>query len=98
MMRFEPVKTAIIGSGMISDIYLKNLIERFSITEVMACADMVEEKARAQAEKYNIRAMTVDQILHDPKIEMVLNLTYATSHYEISKAVLSAKNTVIAKR
>ena len=90
-MRFEPVKTAIIGSGMISDIYLKNLIERFSITEVMACADMVGEKARAQAEKYNIRAMTVDQILHDPKIEMVLNLTYATSHYEISKAVLSAK-------
>lgn len=32
-MKFKPVKTAVIGSGMISDIYLTNLKNTFSIVE-----------------------------------------------------------------
>ena len=89
-MKFEPVKTAVIGCGMISDTYLENLKNTFYITDLVGCADMVDEKAEKQAEKYNIRHMTCDEILSDPEIELVLNLTYATSHYEVSKAILSA--------
>lgn len=89
-MKYRPVKTAVIGCGMISDIYLKNLSETFYITELAGCADMVREKAEAQAEKYNIRCMTCEEILSDPEIELVLNLTYAASHFEVSKAILSA--------
>lgn len=89
-MKFKPVKTAVIGCGMISDTYLTNLKDTFYITDLVGCADMVEEKAANQAEKYNIRHMTTEEILSDPEIELVLNLTYATSHYEVSKAILSA--------
>ena len=90
-MRYEPVGTAVIGCGMISDVYLKNIAEKFSILRLTGCADLADEKARAQAEKYGIRHRTVEEILADPETEMVLNLTYATSHYEVSRAVLRAK-------
>lgn len=89
-MKFKPVKVAVIGCGMISDTYLENLKNTFYITDLIGCADMVDEKAKKQAEKYGIRHMTCDEILSDPEIEMVVNLTYATAHYEVSKAILSS--------
>lgn len=89
-MKFQPVKTAVIGCGMISDTYMTNLSETFSIIDLVGCADMVDEKAARQAEKYNIRKMTVDEILADPEIELVVNLTYASSHYEVNRRVLAA--------
>ncbi len=89
-MRPTPVKTAVIGCGMISDIYLKNLTERFSIIDLVGVADIVPEKAAAQAEKYGVRVMTNDEIFADPEIELVLNLTYASAHFAVSRAILSA--------
>ena len=50
-MIFKPGKTAVIGAGMISDIYLENLKNCFSIIELVGISDIVEEKAKAQAEK-----------------------------------------------
>lgn len=38
-MKFAPVKTAVIGCGMISDTYLHNLTQTFSIIEVVGCTD-----------------------------------------------------------
>ena len=89
-MKFAPVKTAIIGCGMISDTYLQNLIQTFSIIDVVGCADQVDEKAARQAEKYNIPKRTVADILADPGVELVVNLTYASSHYEVNRQVLEA--------
>lgn len=89
-MQYKPVKTAVIGSGMISDIYLSNLKKRFSIIDLVGCSDIVSEKSKAQAEKYGIRQMTNEEILNDPEIELVLNLTYASAHYEVSRQILSA--------
>ena len=90
-MNYKPVKTAVIGCGMISDIYLENLKNKFYIIDLVGCADIVDEKAQMQAEKYGIKKMTNEEILNDPEIELVLNLTYATSHYEVNKAILEAK-------
>ncbi|MBO4979069.1 MAG: Gfo/Idh/MocA family oxidoreductase, partial [Clostridia bacterium] len=87
-MKFKPVKTAVIGCGMISNIYLRVLKEKFSIIELVGCSDIVESKAAAQAKKYDIRQMTNEEILSDPEIELVLNLTYASAHYEVNRAIL----------
>lgn len=46
-MQYKPVKTAVIGSGMISDIYLSNLKNRFSIIDLVGCSDIVSEKSKA---------------------------------------------------
>ena len=89
-MKFQPVKTAVIGCGMISDTYLTNLKNTFSIIDLIGCADMVDWKAQKQAEKYGIRKMTVEEIMKDPQIELVINLTYASSHFDVNKQILEA--------
>jgi predicted dehydrogenase len=42
------------------------------------------------AEKFGMQACTNEEIYNDPEIEVVLNLTYPTSHYEVTKAALTA--------
>ncbi len=82
------IKTAIIGCGAISGIYLDNLCDFFTVTEVVGCADLIEERAREKAEKYGIKYMTNEEIYADSEIEIVVNLTYPLSHYEVTKAAL----------
>ena len=50
----KKANVAIVGCGNISSIYLENLTGHFGNVEVYAVSDLVEEKARAQAEKYGI--------------------------------------------
>jgi len=97
-MKIKPVKTAVIGCGMISDIYLQNLKNMFSIIDLVGCSDIVDSKAQTQAEKYNIKKMTNDEILNHPEIEIVVNLTYASSHFEVNKQVLSAKKHLYSEK
>lgn len=93
MNPFKPVKTAVIGCGMISDIYLTNMIQRYNALDVVGCSDIRPERSGAKAEKYGIRQMTNEEIWNDPEIEIVVNLTYHTSHYEVSKkSMLAGKN------
>ena len=52
-MQLKKVKTAVIGCGMISDIYLSNL-KKFEVIDLVGCSDLVSEKSQKQAEKYGI--------------------------------------------
>lgn len=97
-MKFAPVKTAVIGCGMISDTYLDNLCHTFSIIDVVGCADLVDEKAARQAEKYNIRKMTTAEILADPSIELVVNLTYPSAHFDVNRQALAAGKHVYCEK
>lgn len=98
MNPFRPVKAAVIGCGMISDIYLTNLTTRFRAVEVVGCADIKPARAKAKAEKYNIRQMTNEEIYNDPEIALVINLTYHTSHYAVSRAALLAGKHVYSEK
>ena len=93
------VKIGIIGCGNISSIYLKNLSTMFEITEVSACADIILENAVKQAKEFNIKkACSVEELLSDPDIKIVVNLTTPSSHFEVSIAALEAgKNVYIEK-
>ena len=44
----KSIYTAVIGCGMISDIYLKNMTERFENLEVVACCDLDPERLQAK--------------------------------------------------
>ncbi len=84
-------KIGIVGCGKISGIYLKNLTGMFDNTEVIACADIVPERARAAAAEYGIpKSGTVEEILADPEIEIVLNLTIPAAHAEVTTRALEA--------
>ncbi|MDO4475918.1 MAG: Gfo/Idh/MocA family oxidoreductase [Lachnospiraceae bacterium] len=82
------MKAGIIGCGVISEIYLKNLTERYANPEIVACADLFMEKARERAEQFGIQAMTVDEMMADPQIDLILNLTTPLQHAEISLRAL----------
>ena len=94
----KPVKTAVIGCGAISDIYLTNMMRRFATTEVAACAASHRENAEKKAAQYGIRAASTDEIFADPEIEMIVVLTPAPSHYDlIQKALLAGKHVYTEK-
>ena len=95
----EKVKIGIVGCGNISSIYLKNCSQRFEILEVAACADLLPERAQASAREFNIpKACSVDELLNDPEIKIVVNLTIPKAHAEVCLAALEAgKNVYVEK-
>lgn len=92
------MKAGIIGCGNISAIYLENL-KKSPVVEVVAVADLVTERAQARAEEFGIaNAYTVDELLSDKEIELVINLTIPGSHASIDLAALEAGKHVYAEK
>lgn len=94
------VRVGVIGCGRISGQYLENLVRRFSFClEVAACADLVHEAAQSRAQEFGVeRVCTVDEMLLDPEIEIIVNLTVPAAHYEISLAGLTAGKHVYTEK
>jgi predicted dehydrogenase len=94
------VKIGVIGTGVISNIYLKNSTGMFdNILEVKAVADMVPELAQKRAAEYNIpHVYTVDELLADPEIEIVLNLTAPSAHAPLNLRALQAGKHVYTEK
>lgn len=97
-MNIQPVKTAIVGSGAISDAYLGTMINKFKILDVVGCCDRNPEKAHAKAQKYNIKEMTFEEILSDDSIEIVVNLTAPMGHYSVIKQLLESGKHVYTEK
>ena len=90
-MNIGKARIGIIGCGNISGIYLENLTGKFPNTEVRACADLIDERARNAAARHGVPvACTVEELLRDPEIQIVVNLTIPRSHAEICLAALEA--------
>lgn len=88
-------KVGIIGCGNISGIYLKNGQETFEDIEIAACSDLLLDRAQAQAEKYGVaRACTTEELLADPEIEIVINLTTPQGHYPVAMQAIKAGKSV----
>lgn len=80
----------IIGCGAISGIYLENL-QKFSQTHVEAVADLDRDKAVAKAAEYGVeKVLTPDELLQDPNVSIVLNLTIPAAHYQVALDALNA--------
>ena len=93
-MTGKPTKIGIIGCGAISGIYLQNA-QKFVDIEVAACADLRLGAAQARAEEYGVpKACSVEELLADPEIEIVVNLTPHGAHGEVGIAALEAGKSV----
>ena len=83
-------KFGIIGCGNISNAYF-NATKTYPILEVAACADIDFSRAEARAAEHGIaKAYTPEQLLADPEIEIVINLTIPIAHHAVSKAAIEA--------
>lgn len=87
----EPVKVGIIGCGNISSAYI-NGCRLFDMLEVTAVADIVPAVAQAKAAEHNIPRVYASpaELLADPEIEIVINLTIPAAHAEVSLAAIAA--------
>ena len=86
----SPTRVGIIGCGNISAAYLTSG-RRFDSFDVVACADLDVERARARAAEFGVpTAWSVAELLADPEIDLVLNLTIPAAHAEIAQAALRA--------
>jgi predicted dehydrogenase len=92
------IPIGIIGCGNISSTYLE-ATRLFDILQVVACADIDMERARRQAEKYGVpRVCTVEELLADPEVEIVVNLTVPNAHAEVALAALAEGKAVYSEK
>jgi predicted dehydrogenase len=85
-----PFGIAIVGCGVISNQYLKNLT-RFPDVTVVFCADLDLERAKVQAAAYGVPGHgTVEQALNHPDVDLVINLTIPVAHAEVAAAAIAA--------
>ncbi len=86
------MKVGIIGCGVISKTYIKDLRNLFFLeTKVQAVSDLDLERAKAAADQFSIpKACTIDEILADPEVELIINLTPPLAHTEINRRILAA--------
>jgi predicted dehydrogenase len=93
-----PVTVGVIGCGTISARYLQNCAS-WPILRVLACADLDLERARRCAQEHGIpRACSVEELLSDGGIEVVLNLTIPTAHAAITLRALEAGKHVYSEK
>ena len=88
-MATTPIAVGIIGCGAISDLYFRG-VRSFDILDIQACADLIAERADAKAEASGVRACSVQELLSDPEIQIVINLTVPGAHGEIGIEALQA--------
>ncbi len=96
--RAKAFRVGLIGTGRISDIYLKN-IRDFAGVEITACGSLNMDESRAKAAEHGVpRVMTPEEIIADPDIDAVLNLTIPAAHAGISLAALQAGKHVYSEK
>ena len=79
----------IIGCGNISAAYLR-LAPLFKGLEVRAVADMNMEAAQARAAEFGVKAQSVEDLLANKDIDIIVNLTIPDAHYGVTKRILQA--------
>ncbi len=87
----------LIGCGNIAETYFRAQ-EYFNNINFVACADINLDAAKKTADQYNIIPLSVDEILNDKNVDIILNLTIPQAHYEISKRALEANKHVYCEK
>ena len=96
----EKVKVGVVGCGGICKAtYMNNMVNKFEIIDVVACADQIEKRAKWMEEHYpGVKAMSVEEMMNDPEIQVIVNLTYPESHVAISKMAFEHGKSVYCEK
>ncbi len=85
----EKLGIGIIGCGNISTTYLR-LAPLFKGLVVRAVADVNMDAAAVRAGQFATLAQSVDDVLSNPDIDVVINLTVPDAHFGVTKRILQA--------
>ncbi|MCM2401647.1 Gfo/Idh/MocA family oxidoreductase [Rhizobium sp. S153] len=87
----------IIGCGNISTTYF-SLSPLFKGLKVLACSDLNMNAAELRAEEYGVKAQTLDELLANDELDIIVNLTIPDAHYAVSKRILEAGKHVYSEK
>jgi predicted dehydrogenase len=94
----EKVRVGVVGCGAISGAYLKHAKD-FPILDIVACADLNREAAAKKSEEFGIpRVLSVDELIKDDAVELVLNLTVPKAHAPVALAAIEAGKHTYAEK
>jgi predicted dehydrogenase len=93
----SPVSVGIIGCGNIFPAYVRGL-RMFRILDLKACADLNPDSAKARAEEFGIESRTINGLLADPTIDLVVNLTVPQAHARVGMDILRAGKHVYSEK
>lgn len=91
------LRVGVVGCGNISDIYFSNSV-RFKDFTITAASDLRMEAAHEKAQKYNVEAVAVDELLRRDDIDAILNLTIPAAHAEIALRALEAGKHIYSEK
>jgi predicted dehydrogenase len=92
-------RVGVIGCGNISDIYIQNIINKFDNLELVAISNRTMEKAKQKAIQYSIKKVeTIDEIMTDPEVDIILILTTPESHSKLVRDALNNKKHVYVEK
>lgn len=93
------VNVGILGCGVISNTYIRDIKRFYPSLHLAACADVNVELARSHAEKYQVPAgCSVEEMLAMEEVELVVNLTPPQLHTELNKKILLAGKHVFCEK
>lgn len=87
----------IVGTGEISQIYF-DAVAASPLLELRACAARSVESAAPTAKTYGIAAVTLDELIADPDLDLVVNLTGLPSHHAVNLAAVDAGRHVYSEK
>jgi len=92
------MKIGIIGTGNIAPAYMLGCSKFPDDVQVVACADLLLDRAQAFAETHELQAQTVADLLNNPEIDLVINLTIPAVHAEVSLQIIEAGKHVYVEK
>jgi predicted dehydrogenase len=90
-------RVGVVGCGVISHHYARNA-EAFDAFELVACADLDRNAAERLASESGLAAVAVDELIADPAIDIVLNLTPPAAHVDVTRQALAAGKHVYSEK
>ena len=96
-MARQRLGVGIIGAGNISAQYLRAM-RAFPVLDVRAIADMKPEVAAAKGAEFGVAATSVDDLLGDSKVDIVVNLTIPRAHVAVGLKALAAGKHVYSEK
>ena len=94
----DPVTVGVIGCGNISAAYLRAAPLFADSVRVKMLADLDISRAEARAAEFGLAAGSVDSLLADPAIDIVLNLTIPAAHVPVGLAAIAAGKHVYGEK
>ena len=93
-----PMRIGVVGCGNISEVYFNNLTSSAEV-EVVACSDVLLEREQKRAAEFGVaRACSNAELLADPNVQLVVNLTVPAAHAAVTLAAVEAGKHVVSEK